>query len=85
MLLLFNMVDGMLTIAWVGTGRAVEVNPLMDYLIGIHPVLFMATKLLLVSLGILLIWRFRDRSLAVASLYLCVTAYSLLMLYHGGG
>ena len=83
-LLLFNMVDGLLTIAWVESGRAVELNPLMDYLIGIHPVLFMAIKLLLVSLGSLLIWRYRDRFLAVASLYLCVTAYSLLMLYHGG-
>jgi len=50
MLLLFNMVDGMLTIVWVGTGRAVELSPLMGYLIGIHPVLFKAPQLLLVSL-----------------------------------
>lgn len=74
-----------MTIAWIESGGATEINPLMDLLIGIHPVLFMTTKILLVGLGTLLIWRFRDRSMAVGSLYLCVAAYSLLMLYHGGG
>ena len=74
-----------MTIAWVESGRATEINPLMDLLIGIHPVLFMVTKILLVNLGALLLWRFRERTMAVGSLYLCLTAYSLLMLYHGGG
>jgi hypothetical protein len=84
-LILFNVLDGMMTIAWVGSGRATEANPLMELLIQIHPVLFMATKILLVGLGALLLWRFRDRALAVGSLYLCVAAYLLLMLYHGNG
>lgn len=84
-IILLNALDGVLTIAWIETGRAIEINPLMGMLIDIHPVLFMCIKILLASLGTLLIWRFRDRSLAVASLYLCVAAYSLLMLYHVGG
>jgi len=83
-LILLNVLDGVLTITWVSSGMASEVNPLMDRLIQIHPVVFMTTKVTLVSLGALLLWRFRDHALAVGSLYLCVAAYSLLVLYHGG-
>ena len=83
-LVLFNVMDGMLTIAWIGAGVATEANPLMALLLGIHPVLFMITKILLVGLGAMLLWRFRDRALAVGSLYLCLATYSLLILYHGG-
>jgi hypothetical protein len=82
---LLNALDGMLTLAWVGSGRATEFNPLMDRLLTIHPVLFMAIKMLLVCLGVLLLWRFRDRTAAVASLYLCLAAYSLILVYHSTG
>lgn len=84
-LILLNAVDGVMTIAWIETGRATEINPLMDLLIGIHPALFMTIKMLLVCLGTLLLWRFRYKTMAVASLYLCFTAYSIVILYHGAG
>ncbi|MEN8177868.1 MAG: DUF5658 family protein [Pseudomonadota bacterium] len=84
-IILLNTLDGILTIGWVEMGRATEINPLMDQLISIHPVLFMAIKMLLVCLGVLLLWRFRYKTMAVASLYLCFTAYSILILYHGAG
>lgn len=80
-----NMLDGILTIGWIQSGRAVELNPLMDYLLGTHPVLFIFTKMLLVCLGVLLLWRFRARTSAVISIYLCLTIYSGVLLYHLGG
>jgi hypothetical protein len=80
-----NMLDGILTIGWIESGRAVELNPLMDYLLGTHPVLFIFTKMLLVCLGVLLLWRFRAKTSAVISIYLCLAVYSGLLLYHLGG
>ncbi|MDJ0807350.1 MAG: DUF5658 family protein [Gammaproteobacteria bacterium] len=84
-LILLNVLDGTLTIAWIETGRAVEINPLMNMLIGVHPLLFMVIKILLVGLGAMLLWRFRDRAVALVSLYLCIAVYSVLMVYHGNG
>lgn len=84
-ILLLNLADGMLTLHWVGSGRAREINPLMSQLLDTHPVLFMAIKVILVCLGILLLWRWRDRVMAVASLYLCFIAYGLILLYHSAG
>jgi hypothetical protein len=80
-----NMLDGILTIGWIEFGRAVELNPLMDYLLGTHPVLFILIKMLLVCLGVLLLWRFRSRASAVLSIYLCFVVYSGILLYHLSG
>ncbi|MGD8587798.1 MAG: DUF5658 family protein [Chromatiales bacterium] len=80
-----NMLDGVLTIGWIEFGRAVELNPLMDYLLGTHPVLFIFIKMLLVCLGILLLWRLRARASAVISIYVCLAVYSSVLLYHLGG
>jgi hypothetical protein len=84
-LLVLNMLDGVLTIAWVNLGRATEMNPLMDVLLSTHPVLFMAIKLLLVCLGVLLLWRYRTKTTAIVSIYLCFVAYAGVLLYHLGG
>ena len=84
-LITLNMMDGVFTIAWIESGKATEINPLMDLLISIHPFFFMTIKILLVSLGALLLWRFRYMAIAVNSLYLCLTVYSILILYHGTG
>ena len=80
-----NMLDGIFTIGWIEFDRAVELNPLMDYLLGTHPVLFIFTKMLLVCLGVLLLWRFRAKTSAVLSIYLCFAVYTCLLLYHLGG
>ncbi len=82
-LIVLNALDGILTITWVGAGMATEANPFMEPLIGMHPVLFMLVKILLVSLGAMLLWRYRHKTIAVASLYFCFTLYSLVILYHG--
>lgn len=81
-LILLNALDGVLTINWVSHGIATEANPLMNILISTNPLLFMTIKLLLVSLGAYLLWCHRNKPLAVASLYFCVLAYSLVMVQH---
>lgn len=80
-ILTLNVADGILTIILVGTGRAVEANPLMAYLIGHNPVLFMFCKQALVSLGILLLWRLRHYVLAVVSIFAVFLLYYLNLLH----
>ena len=80
-----NMLDGILTIGWIQFGQAIELNPLMDYLLATHPVLFIFTKMLLVCLGVLLLWRFRAKTAAVISIYLSLVVYSGVLLYHLSG
>ncbi|MCB1761073.1 MAG: hypothetical protein KDI68_14985 [Gammaproteobacteria bacterium] len=81
-LVLLNALDGILTIVWVETGYFTEANPLMDQLLQANPVLFISVKMLLVCLGILLLWRCRERSVAVASIFLCFGAYLVVMGIH---
>jgi hypothetical protein len=81
-LILLNAVDGVLTIVWVETGQFIEANPLMDQLLQTNPVLFISVKMLLVGLGIVLLWRCRERAVAVASIFLCFAAYLVVMAIH---
>ena len=82
--LVLNLLDAVFTLAWVNTGLAREANPLMDELVHEHPVAFAATKLTLVGLGSLLLWRLRWRPLAVVAIFVAFLAYYGLLLAHVG-
>lgn len=82
MLIVMNGLDGLLTLVWVATDRAVEANPLMAILLDIHPVLFMASKCALVSFGALLLWRHREHTLSVISLTAACVAYWMVLTHH---
>lgn len=81
-LILFNAIDGVLTIAWIETGYFIEANPLMNQLLSTNPVLFMAAKMLLVGMGLVLLWRYRDNLLAVFSIFICFSAYCYVLTAH---
>jgi hypothetical protein len=81
-LLIMNGVDGLMTIVWVTTARAVEINPLMALLLDIHPALFMGFKCTLVSLGAILLWRHRKNTLSVLSLATACAAYFIVLTHH---
>lgn len=80
-ILTLNCLDGILTIILVSTGKAVEANPLMAYLIGYHPILFMFCKQLLVSLGAVILWRLRENLLAVVSMFVIFLVYYVNLLH----
>jgi len=80
--LLLNLVDAILTLLWVGAGWASEANPLLADLVSEHPVGFAAAKLLLVGLSSLLLWRLRDRPLAVIAIFCAFLLYYLVLLHH---
>lgn len=77
-----NVLDGVLTIISVSTGRALEVNPLMAYLIHYHPVLFMVCKQLLVYLGSFILWRFRENILSIVSIFGIFLMYYINLFHH---
>jgi cytochrome bd-type quinol oxidase subunit 2 len=82
LVVVLNLVDAVFTLVYTHGGVAVESNPLMRGVLESHPVLFMAAKLALVSLGVLLLWRLRHRGAAVVGLVATSTTYVGLVLYH---
>ena len=82
--LVLNLLDAVFTLLWVWAGLAKEANPLMRELVLHHPVAFAAIKLALVGLGSLLLWRWRDRPLAIVAIFVAFLAYYGLLLAHVG-
>lgn len=81
-ILVCNLIDGALTLALVQSGLAREANPVMASALAGGPLLFMAVKLLLVSLGVYLLWELRDRRPALIGLAGLAAVYGGLVLYH---
>jgi hypothetical protein len=81
-LLVLNVLDAILTIAEIASGRASEANPLMAGLVQSEPVCFAFVKILLVSLGSYLLWQRRQRASAVCAIFVAFLAYYFLLLYH---
>ena len=81
--LVLNLLDAVFTLLWVYAGLATEANPLMYELVHEYPVPFVITKLALVGLGSLLLWRLRRKSpLAVVGIFVGFFAYYALLLIH---
>ena len=68
--LILNVFDAGMTIYWILSGNATEANPMMETLVAYGPFPLMAGKLLLVSLGSFVLWRFRRRPLAVIFIFI---------------
>lgn len=61
---------------------AEEANPLMNYLLTQGPVLFMLVKLVLVTFGSTLLWRYRHRGLAMVGIIACFSTYYAIFVHH---
>jgi hypothetical protein len=64
--------------------RGIVANPVLRDLIDASPVAFVGIKLGLVGLGSSLLWRHRDRPLAVIAIFLAFLVYYALLLWHLG-
>ena len=80
-LVVLNLVDALFTLLWVDFHDAQELNPLLAPMMG-SPLLFVSTKLALVSLGVGLLWRFRDRHFARLMVDVAVIVYSFVCVAH---
>jgi hypothetical protein len=81
-ILVLNLFDAIFTLLWVRAGLATEANEMMATLVNHHAVLFVVTKLGLVSLGSLLLYRYRRRPAAVIAIFIVFVVYYLILLYH---
>jgi len=81
-LLLLNLIDVLFTLLWIYGGLAREANPLLSEIVARHPVAFASGKLALVGLGSILLWRFRERPLAVIASFVGFLAYYFVLLWH---
>ena len=80
--LILNVIDAVMTVAWIYAGRAVEANPLLADLAHSSPITFVLVKTTLVSLGSWLLWRQRRQPLAVVAIFGVFLSYYFLLLYH---
>lgn len=80
--LVLNLIDAVFTLIWVRLGLASEANPFLAELVNAHPLGFVTLKLGLVGLGSLLLWRLRQRPLAVIAMFLAFLAYYVILLMH---
>jgi hypothetical protein len=80
-ILVSNVLDATLTLCAVEFGDAVEANPLMDMLLSRGILQFVIVKHLLVSFGLVLLWRFRARPLARYGTWIVLPVYPALVLY----
>ena len=80
--LVFNLLDTVLTLLVVRLGLASEANPVMAGALDASPVVFALAKIGVVSLGVLVLWKFRQRRIAVAGGVGVFCVYAMVMLYH---
>lgn len=76
-----NALDAALTVCALEFGDATEANPLMALLLAHGTVQFVVIKHLLVSMGLLVLWRYRRLRLARAGVWAVVPVYPLIVLY----
>jgi len=80
--IVLNLLDSIFTLIWINTGPATEANVFLKNLTDHNPVVFMLVKISLVSLGLILLWRYRRHPVAVAGLLLAFATYSIILLFH---
>ncbi len=80
-LLVLNLFDAFLTMIWVYSGLATEANPVMAEAMGHGPGPFLLTKVALVSLAVVLLWRNRE----ALSARLALVPVAMLYAFVGGG
>jgi hypothetical protein len=80
-----NLIDAALTLLFVGTGAAVEANPLMRQLLDHGPLTFVLVKLAIVSLSVGLVWRLRQLRLATFASGAALAIYLMTLLWHMQG
>ena len=81
-LLVMNLLDGIFTLTAVHAGAASEANPFMQLPLHWGSVWFIAIKTGLVSAGVLMLWRARERLLAHAGLIALTLVYTAVVGYH---
>jgi|TARA_R110000824_G_scaffold181438_4_gene362210 hypothetical protein len=79
---ILNLLDAILTHYSVSRKLTEEVNPLMKYLLEIHPAAFYLCKLTLVSLGLVLLKKLGETRGTKIALTICSSVYTAVVIIH---
>ena len=82
MVFIMSVFDGVLTIVWVLSAKAVELNPLWGHVLAYHPLAFVVAKTGLVAGGVILLWRHRALAVSVLAAFTLFLVYYALIVYH---
>jgi hypothetical protein len=82
LLLIFNLLDAILTLRWLRLGIATEGNFLMAWLLESGEVYFFLGKMFLASIACLTFYFTKDYSISKYGLRGSFALYSFLMAYH---
>jgi hypothetical protein len=82
LLMLLVCADGLMTLRGIQMGFMQEANPYIFWLVMEAPILFLFAKVLLVSLGSAILWRYRDNVWSIHGVTLLLLTYSLLLFHH---
>ncbi len=81
-ILLLNGADALMTLAVVRRGHAVEANPIMAALLDHGDVPFLLAKAGLVTVGVAVLWAFRQRPLSLVGAGVACGTYVLVLVQH---
>lgn len=82
LIFVFNLVDAISTSILVQTGKVLEANPLMDFLIQVDISLFLVFKIILGTFIIIFFWDKHKEKLARILIWGPFIAYSLIIVDH---
>jgi len=79
---IFNLIDAVLTLAWVTWELALESNPIMASAIDMGPIQFMTIKIVIVNLGVTVLWLRREKTWVRCAALGTLGVYSYVMMIH---
>ena len=82
---IFNLLDAILTHAWISMGIAEESNPIMDYALNAGTGVFFITKISLVLLGSILLYHARNKLISRLVILAALFCYWIVIIYHCWG
>ena len=82
LILIMNFIDGLSTLYLVNTQIATESNPLMAFLMNTHPLLFIAIKILLVTICTAVLIKYKDYKLSKIGLWIGFAVYLFIICWH---
>lgn len=82
LLFFLNIIDAFATLFWVTNGIADEANPIMYEWLNLGPIAFLSVKLALVSVGVFLLWSFKDYALSKIAIIPGMMMYGFVTIMH---
>lgn len=82
LLLVLNLFDGLFTLTFLQMNVAEELNPLMRVAYAHSPLSFMAAKLTIVSLGLMLLCLHRSMNMSQRAIQAGAALYTVIDIYH---